>query len=107
MAASQVMRKEGYNDAAKVISKLQMEPDELGTKLKNAIPVEIDTSKPKADHIKTLALLFRRDESVNGYEDWRKEINKTVGYNAYPSYKTLAKSKVHLHPKVCQKKSNN
>ena len=99
MAASQIMRKDGFNDAAKVISALHQEP-ELGTKLKKAIPMDLDSPKPKADHLKTLAMMFQKGESVSGYESWRKSVNKTAGYALYPSYKTLAKSKVHLHPQV-------
>ena len=99
MAASQIMRKDGFNDAAKVISALHQEP-ELGTKLKKAISMDLDSPKPKADHLKTLAMIFQKGESVSGYESWRKSINKTAGYDLYPSYKTLAKSKVHLHPSV-------
>ena len=99
MAASQLMRKDGFNDAAKVITALHKKP-EIGTKLKKAIPLDLDTTKPKADHLKTLALVFQKGESVDGYESWRKNINKTAGYPLYPSYRTLAKSKVHLHPSV-------
>ena len=99
MAASQLMRQDGFNDAAKVITALHKEP-ELGTKLKKAITLDLDTPKAKANHLKTLALLFQKGESVDGYETWRKQINQTTGYALYPSYQTLAKSKVHLHPSV-------
>ena len=99
MAASQLMRKDGFNDAAKVMTALQHDP-ELGTKLKTAISLDVTTKKPKANHIRTLGLIFRRGESKQGYEDWRKDVNKTVGYPAYPSYQTVAKAKEHLHPSV-------
>ena len=99
LAASQVMRKDGFNDAAKVITALQDDP-EIGTKLKKAIKLDLDTPRPKAHHVRTLSLVFRRDVSVREYEDWRKEINATAGYALYPSYQVLARSKDFLHPKV-------
>ena len=100
MAASQVMRQEGFNDCAKVITALQAEP-EIGSKLKEAISLDLEAYKPtKANHIRTLSQILCKGESVQGYTTWRNNINKTVGYNLYPSYQTLAKSKVHLHPSV-------
>ena len=99
LAASQIMRQDGYNDAAKVITALQFNPD-LGTKLKKAIDIDIDGPKPKANHIRTLGLIFRNGVTVDGYEQWRKEINKTVGHSVYPAYKILAQSKAFLRPIV-------
>ena len=99
MAASQIMRKRGHNDCAKVIKAVQDDPT-VGKKLKLAIDMDLDVDKPKANHVRTLSLMYRQDQTVEGYEQWRKDVNATVGYNLYPCYKVLAKSKALLRPEV-------
>ena len=98
LAASQVMRQDGHPDCATVIKTLQEKPD-LGPKLKAAIDLDLGP-KPKADHVKTLSLILCKEFSVEQYEEWRKNVNSTVGYSVYPCYKTLAKSKELLRPAV-------
>ena len=88
-----------YAYCAKVIKALQENPD-VGTKLKKALDLDLDNLKPKANHIRCLSLILRKDFSVQDYEEFKNDVNKTVGYAAYPSYKTVAKSKVFLHPPV-------
>ena len=92
------MRQDGHPDCATVIKTLQEKPD-LGPKLKAAIDLDLGP-KPKADHVKTLSLILCKEFSVEQYEEWRKNVNSTVGYSVYPCYKTLAKSKELLHPAV-------
>ena len=50
MAASQVMRNKGQNDAAKVIKALHEDPEELGPKLKKAMTV---TFKEQLEEVKS------------------------------------------------------
>ena len=104
-AASQVLRQEGHKDAAYVVKHLQKDPDELGPKLRRAIDMDLDTPPEKANHMKVLSLIFRRHESVSSYDDWAKTVNAVAGYRLMPCYKTVAKSKIFLHPEVM--KSNN
>ena len=99
LAASVIMRHDGYGDSATVIRSLQENP-ELGTKLKAAIDLDVTAPRPRADYIKTLSLILCKDYSVEQYEEWRKHVNSTVGYALYPSYRTLSKSKELLHPEV-------
>ena len=105
LAASQVLRQEGHKDAAYVVKHLQKDPDELGPKLRRAIDMDLDTPPEKANHMKVLSLIFRRHESVSSYDDWAKTVNAVAGYRLMPCYKTVAKSKIFLHPEVM--KSNN
>ena len=100
LAASQVLRQEGHKDAAYVVKHLQKDPDELGPKLRRAIDMDLDTPPEKANHMKVLSLIFRRHESVSSYDDWAKTVNAVAGYRLMPCYKTVAKSKIFLHPEV-------
>ena len=105
LAASQVLREEGHTDGAYVVKQLQKDPEGLGPKLRRAIDMDLDTPPEKADHMKVLSLIFRRHESVSSYDDWAKTVNSIAGYRLMPCYKTVAKSKIFLHPEVM--KSNN
>ena len=99
-AASQILRQEGHTDAANVVKQLQEDPDDLGSKLRKAIKLDLDTPQEKAEHMKLLSLIFRRHESVESYDDWARTVNSVAGYRLIPCYKTVAKSKVLLRPEV-------